>query len=105
MPFFINTTYKSYLSEFAPIAKMIDNVRKVDTKANYYSVMDLIVANHKDDFDYLVGLEGPDGYVWKTKEYEKDEIRQLALIQLTKYQITFTVNLKKSVTLYAICGL
>lgn len=105
VPFFISTTYKAYLSEFAPIAQMIDNVRMVESKTNYYSLLDFVVQNHKNDFDELVGLTAPGGYEWKSKDYANDEIRQLDLIEMTELEITFTVNLRKSVRLYSICGL
>lgn len=65
IPFFINTTYKAYLSEFQPIAQMVDNVRNTSSTEEYYQVLNFVVENHKDDFDGLVGLEAPPDYVYK----------------------------------------
>jgi hypothetical protein len=104
IPFFISTTYKAYLSEFEPIAKMMDDVYKDQGEVAFYGVLDNFVLNHEDDFDELVGLEAQPDYVWKHPKFAKDEIRELDLIAVTNSDIKFTVNLRKTVTLYAICG-
>lgn len=104
VPFFISTTYKSYLTEFDPISSMIVDVKQNENDTKYHMVLDYIVQSHKDDFDKLIGLEAP-GYVYKSSEYENDEIRALNMISYTANSIKFTVDLTPTMKLYAICGI
>jgi hypothetical protein len=83
---------------------MMDDVRMSQSQAEFYGLLNHFVENRKNDFDALVGLEAPPDYVWKDKDYGNDDIRELDLIQVTEKDIKFTVNLRKSVRLYAICG-
>lgn len=102
VPFFISTTYKSWLSEFVPIAKMVRQI-EADQVA-YMSTLQFIVDEHKDDFDALVRLKAP-GFNYESKDYANDDIRQLDLVEVEESEITFTVNLRKTVRLYSICGI
>lgn len=105
VPFFISSTYKGYLSEFEPIAKMANEVKTGATMQEYLIVLQTIVDNHKNDYDKLVGLEADPYFSFKTPEYANDEIRSIDLRKLTAYDITFTVNLHNTIELYAICGI
>ena len=105
IPFFISSTYKGYLSEFEPIAKMANDVKISGTLQDYREVLQHIVDNHKDDYDQLVGLEAEPNFSYKSSEYANDEIRDIDLRQLTAHDITFTVNLHNTIELYAICGI
>jgi len=102
IPFFLSSTYKPYLSEFVPIAKMIDNLK--DDQAAYMQALNLIVDSHKDDDDSLIGLKAP-GFEYKSEKFRNGEIRQLEQVKLKVKGITFTVYLKNSVRLYAIWGI
>lgn len=68
IPFFISTTYKPWLSEFVPIAKMVDHIRLNGTKSEYDGIMNLIVNLNKNNFDRLVGLKGPE-YDWRAEDW------------------------------------
>lgn len=104
VPFFIPTTYKSFLTEFIPISKMAEDIRTTSDQATYFNMLDFIVSKHKNDFDSLVGLAGV-GYSWKSDEYADDKIRALNLISLKKNNLEFTVDLTNTMKLYAICGI
>jgi len=69
IPFFISTTYKPWLSEFVPIAKMVDHIRLNGTKSEYEGIMGLIVNLNKNNFDRLVGLKGPE-YDWRAEDWK-----------------------------------
>ena len=101
IPFFISTTYKAWLSEFIPIAKMMEDTRVKVSASEYKDIMDFFVENHKNDYDRLVGLKGP-GYEWKAEDWINDEIRELELIETKDGEYTFTVDLNKSIKLYSI---
>lgn len=104
MPFFIDTTYKSYLSEFQPISEMIVDVRERSSQAEYESLLNYVWNRHKDDYDALIAIEAPDFEI-KAERYAKDEIRQLNLISMEASGIKFTVDLSNTMRLYAICGI
>ena len=84
---------------------MIENTRINVGNASYVSEMDYIVANHKEDFDRLVGLKGPAGYEWKADDWINDEIRELELINIKEGEYMFTVDLNKSIKLYSVAGI
>uniref|UniRef100_A0A7S3NWZ5 Guanylate cyclase domain-containing protein n=1 Tax=Euplotes crassus TaxID=5936 RepID=A0A7S3NWZ5_EUPCR len=104
IPLFISTTYKPWLSEFVPMAKMVERTRSLGDQQAYLSEMNFIVDNHKDDFDRIVGLKGP-GYEWKAEDWVNDKIRTLELIQISEGQYTFTADLSRSIKLYSVCGI
>lgn len=104
VPFFISTTYKSYLSEYEQIANLANMYRMNNDTAGYLKLMNLVVQQHTGDYDPLVYLSGP-GFLYQSSAYQNDEIRKLALREAAWYQITFQIDLKNTVRLYAICGL
>jgi hypothetical protein len=104
IPLFISTTYKAWLSEFIPIAKMVEDTRLTVDEATYKSMMEFIVEDHKDTFDRLVGVKGPD-FEWKADDWINGNIRELELIEIQEGEYTFTADLKKSIILYSICGI
>jgi hypothetical protein len=104
VPFFISTTYKSFLTEFEPISHMIVDVRNNSTQSDYINVLNFVVSQHKDDFDELVGLEAPN-FIYKSEDYSNDDIRDLHLFSIKTNGIEFTVDLTNTIKLYAICGI
>lgn len=104
IPMFISTTYKPWLSEFIPIAKMFEDTRQNVDEATYTSLMNFIVEDHKDTFDRIVGVKGP-GFEWRAEDWINDKIRELELIEIKEGEYTFTADLNKSIKLYAICGM
>ena len=102
VPFFISTTYKTWLSEFVPIAKMIRQVEEDQTA--YMKTLNFIADERKNDFDSLVRLKAP-GFNYESKDYANEDIRQLDLIEIEENGITFTINLRKTIRLYSICGI
>jgi len=101
IPFFINTTYKGYLTEYIPIAKMAVYIQENVGNDAFTQMLDSIVDKHKDDFDKLVAVEGH-GYEYKAKNYEEGKIRKLERYSLKTKGIKFTVDLHNTMTLYAI---
>lgn len=106
VPFFISTTYKAYLSEFIPIAEMVEDTRlKIQNVTQFTDIMDNLVLNHKGDYDALTSLTGPDGFIWESKEIQDDVLRALELVEVTQSGYTFKVDLRNSLRLYSICGI
>lgn len=99
VPFFISTTYKAWLSEFVPIANMIDTVK--DDHVAYMATLQFIVDHQNDKFDKLVRLKA-DGFLYEDQDFADDKIRQLDLIEIKEKGIIFTVYLRNTVRLYAI---
>lgn len=83
---------------------MMVNFREVSTESEFQGMMDKFVLNHKDDFDALIGLETTE-YSYKSDELENGDIRSLNIISLSSNNIKFTVDLTKTMKLYAICGI
>jgi hypothetical protein len=106
VPFFISTTYKSYLSEFVPIANMIEDTRAlINNDTQYMEIMAQLVLNQEGDYDALIALEGPLDFKWEAKVIQDDVLRDLELVKLSESGYTFTVDLRKSLQLYSICGI
>lgn len=102
VPFFIETTYKSYLSEFIPMADSINDMINANvTHTDIAKVYQMIVTNHKGDFDSLVGLEATN-FTYKSADYMDNKIRKLNLYSLTEKGMTFTVDLSNTMKLYAV---
>jgi len=104
VPFFISTTYKSFLTEFEPIAQMVVAERAATGGANYTSALQFLVEEHKGDYDGLVQLEAP-GFNWESDKKRSGDIRNLNLISVTYHSITFTVDLTSTMKLYALVGI
>jgi hypothetical protein len=106
VPFFISTTYKSYLSEFVPIAEMIEDTRLlISNDTQYMEMMAQLVLNQEGDYDALIALEGPLDFKWYSKDFQDDLLRDLELVKLSDSGYTFTVDLRNTLQLYSICGI
>lgn len=103
IPFFISTTYKSYLTEYEPIADLANDFIKNNDQSGYAKLMNLVVSQHKGDFDPLIYLSGP-GFLYQSDSYKNKEIRQLSLRDAAWNKIEFQIDLSNTVRLYAICG-
>ena len=105
VPFFIETTYKSYLSEFIPIAESMNDLRNANISQTDLTIAyQMIVNQHIGDFDSLVGLEATN-FTYKSNDYANNNIRQLNLYSLTEKGMKFTVDLSNTMKLYAVWGL
>lgn len=104
IPFFIETTYKSYLSEFQQLADLANSFVVQNNTSGYLKTMNLLVANHVNDYDPLVYLSGPN-FKFESSDVLNDSIRTLSLRTAAWNGITFKVNLVNTVKLYAIWGI
>ena len=104
IPFFISTTYKSYLSEYQQIAILANNFIEQNNTVGYQRLMNLVVSQHIGDYDSLVYLSGPN-FKYQSDDYANSNIRALSLREADWKGITFKVNLNLTVQLYAICGI
>ena len=104
IPFFISTTYKSYLSEYQQIAILANNFIEQNNTVGYQRLMNLVVSQHIGDYDSLVYLSGPN-FKYQSDDYVNSNIRALSLREADWKGITFKVNLNLTVQLYAICGI
>ena len=103
VPFFIETTYKSYLSEFQQLADLVDDFRVQNNTSGYIKMMNLIVEQHVGDYDPLVYLSGPN-FEYQSSEVKNSKIRDLNLRAASWKEITFKIDLRSTVKLYAIWG-
>jgi len=98
IPFWIPTTYKAYLSEYEPYAKMFTDIKDSAGVAAYNMTLDNFVDIQKDKFDYLVKLDAP-GYFYEDKDF--DDARGIDLIKVNYGDYEFTYNFEASVKIYA----
>lgn len=76
IPFFIETTYKSYLSEYQQLADLANGFIISNNTSGYLKTMNLLVTRHESDFDPLVYLSGPN-FLYRSKDVLDDSIREL----------------------------
>lgn len=98
IPFWIPTTYKAYLSEYEPYAKMFTEIKSDAGDAAYMTTLNNFVEIQKDKFDYLVKLDAP-GFFYEDKNF--DDARGIDLIKVNYGDYEFTYNFEASVKIYA----
>ena len=76
IPFFIETTYKSYLSEYHQLSNFANTFLLQNDTIGYQKLMRTIVEQHSGDFDSLVYLSGPN-FIYKSGDYADNKIRAL----------------------------
>ena len=74
------------------------------SQSNINIAFQMIVTQHQNDFDNLVGLEATN-FTYKSSDYMNDNIRKLNLYSLTEKGTKFTIDLSHTIKLYAVCGL
>ena len=101
IPFFISTTYKSFFTEYEPIAEMAVKTRNDAGDFAYAQFLDFFVSDHTDDFDKLADLEALN-FTYKSTDFANDDIRDLNLIEVKYKGIKFTSDITKTMRLYAV---